>query len=364
MDEIGMFTVLRPPPPEQAEQIRQRARARLDPALTAAASPARGDLAGSRHRLVLFGTGRKQRGRDIAARLVLLRRSRLAVVTGGLAMLAAAAVIAVQVASPGTARRDGGLAVRELAFKTAAAAAAGPQIRPGQWVYWQLEQGNIGWRLLPRRQMQLPVWMTADPTRAAYRFHGKLVYLRPSRVCIPHHGCHRFSQFIEPPNVVLFHGQPAISAGQTGRSGWVSYAALSRLPRSPRALDRYLSRLPSPFAGARTVSLRAFRQIEQLLTSYVMPPRLTAELYLALGDLPAVSVDRHVVDLAGRPGMAFVIRMPDPNEPFLNEIIVSRADYRLLGTESVWVGNGKFRTVREEEAILRRALVPGPGISP
>ncbi|MGO9159653.1 MAG: CU044_5270 family protein [Streptosporangiaceae bacterium] len=305
-------------------------------------------------------------GRAARARLgrpVLPRRSWLAALTGGLAAAAAAAVIAAQVASPGAVRHDGGLTVRELAYRTAAAAAAGPQVRPGQWVYWRQEYEATG--ELPRRQPDLPVWMTADATRAAYLFHGKLVHMQPLRTCIPtpRRGCFRL--FAMPPTISVYHGQPAVEAasdGSTGPPGGVGYTALRRLPRSPQALDRYLIRLPALWGrGPMTTSQRAYARIEGLLTAYVLPPRLTAELYLALGDLPGITVDRHVVDLAGRPGAAFA--MPE-GWRYLDEIIVSRVDYRLLGTESVWLGGGKSRTVREEGVILQRALVPGPGISP
>jgi hypothetical protein len=37
-------------------------------------------------------------------------------------------------------------------------------------------------------------------------------------------------------------------------------------------------------------SCTAFLVISELLSSYVMPPTLTAEMYQALGDIPGVSV--------------------------------------------------------------------------
>lgn len=58
MDEIRMFTALRPAPPGSADQIRQRARARLDAALTEVpASPRPAYRVWRRHRLVLLGSG-------------------------------------------------------------------------------------------------------------------------------------------------------------------------------------------------------------------------------------------------------------------------------------------------------------------
>ncbi len=128
---------------------------------------------------------------------------------------------------------------------------------------------------------------------------------------MPHRGCFRPRLFPSPPVITVFHGQPDVVAGDVGSAGPAAgggYTALRRLPRSPQALDRYLSRLPALWGrGPMTTSQRAYARIEELLTSYVMPPRLTAELYLALGDLPGITVDRHVVDLAGRPGAAFAM---------------------------------------------------------
>lgn len=56
--------------------------------------------------------------------------------------------------------------------------------------------------------------------------------------------------------------------------------------------------------------VRAVGVIGQLLSCYVMPPRLTAELYRALGDIPGVTVDDHAVDVAGQPGIGFLLRVP------------------------------------------------------
>ena len=85
-----------------------------------------------------------------------------------------------------------------------------------------------------------------------------------------------------------------------------------------------------------------------MLTTYVMPPALTAELYHALGDLPRVTLDRNAVDTAGRHGVGFRIKAGLGRY----EIILNPRTYRLMGDET-----GKFGG----SAILSQARVSGPG---
>src|SRR5258708_4156049 len=108
MDEIRMFKVLRPPPAAaEEEEISRGVGERLDLALAPplSAAPAR------------------------------RRPARLALV-GGLSLTVAAAAVAFAVAGPGGsapaaghAGRLPGTAVRELAYRTAAVAAAQPDVR-------------------------------------------------------------------------------------------------------------------------------------------------------------------------------------------------------------------------------------------
>ena len=96
-----------------------------------------------------------------------------------------------------------------------------------------------------------------------------------------------------------------------------------------------------------------------MLTSYVMPPRLTAELYRALSDIPGVTVNDHAVDVAGRPGIGFI----SPALPAAgnSEIILNPRTYRLMGDDLLL---GPRRHVISGTAILRKALVSGPGVWP
>jgi hypothetical protein len=107
--------------------------------------------------------------------------------------------------------------------------------------------------------------------------------------------------------------------------------------------------------------------IDAMLTGYVMPPRLTAEFYRALGDIPGVTADPRAVDVAGRPGVAFRITRQGLGAEWTDEIILSPRTYRLMANEitilSAPGSSGQAPTVAGT-AILREAIVSGPGITP
>jgi len=104
-----------------------------------------------------------------------------------------------------------------------------------------------------------------------------------------------------------------------------------------------------------------------MLTGYVMPPRLTAEFYRALGDIPGVTASPHAVDVAGRPGVAFRITRQGLGAEWTDEIILSPRTYRLMANEITLRpapgSSGQAPTVAGT-AILREAVVSGPGITP
>ena len=96
-----------------------------------------------------------------------------------------------------------------------------------------------------------------------------------------------------------------------------------------------------------------------MLTSYVMPPRLTAELYRALGEIPGVTVNDQAVDVAGRPGVGFISpALPGAGN---TEIILSPRTYRLIGDDLLL---GPRRQLVSGTAILRETPVSGPGVWP
>jgi hypothetical protein len=259
------------------------------------------------------------------------------------AVAAGAGVITTQVIAPGGAQPAGAITVHELAYRAAAAATQQPGVRPGQWVFWREKTAGPG---CGRDCAAFHVWTTADSQHAAWVYKGKVVSLGQGP----------------------FDGQPAPQLSPYG--GWtvgaetgkipVSYADLSSLPRSPQALDRYLGRLNLPhLRGWGPPATREFIIIDMMLTSYVMPPRLTAELYRALGDIPGVTVDGHAVDVAGRHGVGFI----SPGLPGggNEEIILDPRTYHLMGDGLLW---GPRHHLLNGTAILRKTLVSGPGVWP
>ncbi len=269
-------------------------------------------------------------------------------VAAGLAAAVVAGLVTAQIIASGGANPAGVLSVRELAYRAAAGAGRQPAVRPGQWVFWQEKTGarNCGTGC-----GTFHVWTTADPQKAAWVYRGKVVSIRFGPL-----------PFIGQP-------QPSIVPQDRG-GGWavggvngtipVSYAELSSLPRDPGALDRYLGQLKFPHrSGWGSAAAREFTIIEMMLTSYVMPPRLTAELYRALGQIPGVTVDDHAVDVAGRPGVGFISpALPGAGN---TEIILSPRSYRLMGDDLLL---GPRRELVNGTAILRETLVSGPGVWP
>jgi hypothetical protein len=334
MDEISLFKILRPAPPAAEDEIAQAVRDRLDQAMTA--PPARCALA--------------PRGRH--ARLVLAGALSLALAAG-----AAAVAVAGHGGSPHGTGHGGsrpGIAVRELAYKIAAVAAAQPGVRPGQWEYWKerLSGGS------PDEVFQ--VWTTADDRRAAYLDdNGKVQYFD---------FCHRYiagssscGQFIgqpEPPVVPL-------GSAETGTMP-VGYAGLGALPRTPEELVAHLGDLRFPhWRGWGPAPVREFLIIERMLITYVMPPALTAELYRALAHIPGVTVDRHAVDVAGRPGIGLSIDISPGGGGGIEEIIIDPATHQLAGHQLLTSPPaGSASKVESGTAILRHAPVSGPGQPP
>jgi hypothetical protein len=232
--------------------------------------------------------------------------------------------------------------VHGLAYRAAAAAGRQPAVPPDQWVFWREKTGGHCGKWCGI----FHVWTTADAGHAAWVYRGKVMSLGTG----PFDG--------KPlPALVLLGGWAAGS--QTGKIP-VSYAGLRSLPREPGALDRYLGRLRLPhLRGWGPPPAREFVIIEKMLTSYLMPPRLTAELYRALGDIPGVTVSDHAVDAAGRHGVGFISpALPGGGR---KEIILDPRSYRLMGDNLLW---GVRQRQLDGIAILQKALVSGPGVWP
>jgi hypothetical protein len=263
--------------------------------------------------------------------------------TGGLTAAVTAAAAATVVLAVGHPGGRSALTVRELAYRAASAAGRQPRLRPGQWVYWKETRSRA-------RSSIFQVWTTADAAKAAFVAHGKVQFLH-----FPMSG----PQFVGQPEGSSLPGHGTTAGGETGTLP-VTYAGLGSLPRSPQALLRYLANLPLYHRiGWGPAPAREFTIIEELITTYVVPPRLGAELYRALGDIVGVTVDAHAVDVAGRPGIGFVSpALPGGGNI---EIIIGPRTYRLMGDDLLW---GPRHRPLNGVAYLRVAAVREPGVMP
>jgi hypothetical protein len=276
---------------------------------------------------------------------------------------AAVGVVAVVLTTSGSAPSQPvavNLAAKELAYRVADAAAARRDVRAGHWVYWQ-EKTATGPRESagPAPQGVFQVWTTADATRAAYLANGKVSFF-PCGQTGPGIGCQSIGQ---PVPALLPNGQGTGLFEVTGKMP-ISYAGLKSLPRSPAALDRYLASLP--LRGWGPVPVREFEVIKDLLITYVLPPALTAELYRALGNLPGVTIDRHAVDVAGRTGFGFQITLPRAMGGEIDQLILDPKTYDVMGQQLVLAPSAGAAAGRvlSGTAVLKSALVSGPGVTP
>jgi hypothetical protein len=242
-------------------------------------------------------------------------RWRLVIAAGLAAGLTAGLVAAIQPSGTPPV-----LTARLLAERASAAALTGPEVPAGKWVYQQtVIYSARPSKHVPARFTQ-GTWSTAD---------GSLSY---------NDGIWTFG------------------------SGRTLYSRLGSFPHDPAALNEYLARLISPHDHTQAGRDAAdFTAIEDLLGKGVLPPSLNAELYQALGDIPAVKVKNHVTDIAGRAGVAFVL--PATPRSSNMEIILGASDYRYLA-QAAWQpsdGSPNSAIPFTESALLRTTLVSGPG---
>jgi hypothetical protein len=90
-----------------------------------------------------------------------------------------------------------------------------------------------------------------------------------------------------------------------------------------------------------------------MLTNYVLPPGLAAEIYQALAAIPAVKVDSHVTAIDGRPGVAFVL--PPTRQSEKLELVLDASRYSFLAQASG--DSDSF----QETAVVRTVIVGAPG---
>jgi len=148
---------------------------------------------------------------------------------------------------------------------------------------------------------------------------------------------------------------------QGGVGAEVPYSKIGSLPANPVALDAYLAHLdyPNPNATTANKATAEFSDIADMLAAYVLPPKLTAELYHALADIPTVIAKWNMKDIAGQVGLAFIL--PQNEQSMNDEIFLRPSDYQLLAREH-WLTGGPGLLVAQ--VVLTEAFVSGSGKLP
>ena len=331
--------------------------------------------------------------RDFAWRLGVLgggRRWRLAVAVAVSAALAIGVIAGVRhsAGSPGPASEP--VPAVLLADKAAAAAAAQPPVPPGQWIYTKIVNDTI----TPASSGRACAVRNGRGHVHDFFFPG-MPLIRPGGTCfVDHAGANRKVRSSPEEGTIVAVSIPASNSRQQQEQwstadgtrnasysasgkliitaacpcGIVSYAHLGQLPSDPRALVRWAMRPPAGGGHYTTADLawNAFNGIEGTLMSYVLPPKVAAELYRALGQIPGVTVDNDAVDAAGRHDPAFVLTDKDyPGGGWTAEVFLNPHTFQLTGYAEHFPDRCQCPSPGTGgTAILRQALVAGPGIRP
>lgn len=290
-------------------------------------------------------------------------RRRISGLAGALAVIVAAAITVSALPGRGTGSATT-LTVRLLANRAAAAALSQPAVQPGQWVYREIKYhlGGEG-----HANGSEATWTTADGTRTHVKAGWDVAYKVGA---LPYSGLGSL-----PPDPAALEkylgGRPLTVA-----VAWsCASAATDRVIKCPPpSLPRHMT--PSEHASI------AFGQIEGMLWDYALPPKLAAELFHALADIPGITVRRDATDIAGQHGVAFVLPrtvqvvMRGPKEFFDTgtelpserlELILDPHSYRLMGLAETTIAQGTAASTREpttQMAIVRQAYVSRPGVRP
>ena len=156
--------------------------------------------------------------------------------------------------------------------------------------------------------------------------------------------------------------RPLTSPRSTGiRAGPLSPALM--FDAKSRRVARSAGTKPKTTPVTRARAWRAghaFELIAELFQTYVMPPQSAAQMFHALGTIRRVKADEHAVDVARRHGTGFLLTGTGGNQ----EIIVDPRTYHFAGYQFLGSGRDIHAAGAWGMAILRQALVPGPGVRP
>jgi hypothetical protein len=281
------------------------------------------------------------------------RRPRRAILAAT-AAAACLAIVAIAIAvtflgGPSRPAFDAG-AVRLLAKAAdAAARQPAPHVRDGQFMYIETKEAVTS---------TVPLELGATPPPTPRHAHLKLI---TSRVWVPvGRSCgptYKRSTSANGKTVIqTYSGEKCAGIGSLNDP---TYRLLQSLPTNPHALLALIYRVerghgPGP-------DQEAFVTIGDLLRNTIAPPKVAAALYRAAALIPGVTLIPHATDAIGRHGVAVGRIGPGVDGGVRDELIFSRATWRLLGERTVIARTG---TTTEATAIIDRAFVDHYGQIP
>jgi hypothetical protein len=315
MDEIGMFTALRPPAPDDPEAIRERARRWLDAALRQAHPGPRRPAPWRRS------------------------RRRIPVLAAAVAAAAAGIAVAVPAVLPGTTSGASPAAVRLLAkIATAAARQPGPRVRDSQ--FWYIKSW-VAYQVCTYQRSGTSKCVPEKP-------HERQIWASVSNECVT--GLLREDGRDTP----LVFSSNYLHCPYRGGVHDPTYRFLQSLPTDPQTL---LGLIERQMQGQLPRPEEAFTTIGDLLREAIAPPRVSAALYRAAALIPGVTVVGHATDAIGRHGIAVAFTY----QGVRTEWIFSKRTLQYIGERDITIATG---STTGEDAVLQRAFVNHAGQVP
>jgi hypothetical protein len=229
------------------------------------------------------------------------------------------------------------MTVAELAVRAVAAALAGPDVGPGQWVYRR--NAVVAVPAQADHPVVVERWFTADGTTGAAYVDGELE--------------------VGP------WAWPVGPGGESRRAGLsephISFAALASLPDEPGELVELLANTPVPRDDPAYNAGHAFEMIAELFQRFLMPPVATARVFRALAAIPGVTAHEDAADAAGNHGVGFLLAEGAGGN---QEILVSPRTYRFQGYQFLDSGRDLRSGSAWGMAVLCEEMVSDPGVRP
>ncbi|MFD9001817.1 CU044_5270 family protein [Streptomyces sp. NPDC059582] len=173
------------------------------------------------------------------------------------------------------------------------------------------------------------------------------------------------------PGLIRTAGREESIAPSTQAAGKSDYEYVklwdpASLPTGADGMYAWLTKSTSLLRHGRVlVEPTPFMRASELIGSGLLPPKQSAALYRAVARIPGVTVVRHAVDAAGRPGVALAHQ--EPGLSGREEWIFDQETYRFLGTRFVYTedrGEHKKGSIGDATVVLRRAVVSRAGQRP